>query len=864
MISCLFPVLQEDRTIKHRGPDTKDLYVELSGTRDWSLRLFSLLALAIFALHGLLTLAAAHSSALPVFSNLLQLALGVLISAAAWRKASRSEGFARTFWRLQASGFAIWALAQSLATIYDTMLHRSLNEPWPSDVLFFVWITPAFLSLFLNPHGKPFKVEWQDWLDFAQVCIVVTSLYAFEFDTPPKGNGWELSTEQLALSVENGRNLLLVACFALRSIGTQSTEARALYRRMAVFFTLFAIAEGPYLYLQVYSNLRPGTVWDLPWSLAFAAGTLLIATWEPRTVQENPQEFSRPALLRTQAALKLIPLFFPLLVLIIAAHIAAERFWLAAGAVLASFACSSVRIYLVEQQQRKSEAALEERNALLKAVFEGAGDAIYVKDLNGRYLIGNNIALRFLGRGLEQMSGKRAGDLFEAAVAKQIEESDRQILVSGEPQSFELQLTRDSRLRTFLLWRNVFRDAYGKVVGFITVARDMTEYRVMEERLRQSQKMEAIGTLAGGVAHDFNNILMVISGYGSVLMDALAGDPKQRAHVEQIQKAGERAAALTRQLLAFSRKQAIQPVPLNLNSVVNGIEKLLHRLIGENISIVTQLAADLGFALADAGQIEQVILNLAVNARDAMPDGGKLSIETRNTDFRTGKTLGQQEIRPGEYIELIVADTGSGMEAAVQAHVFEPFFTTKASGKGTGLGLSTVYGIVQQANGYVGFTSAPAAGTTFRIFLPRNDAKAATTSASGATEATYRGAETVLLVEDDASVCELVRSVLTAHGYSVLATRHPSEAETICQKHGAAIDLLLTDVIMPEMSGAELSKRLSKYREGLRVLFMSGYIDDSVVRRGINQSEMPFLQKPFSPQNLAKKVREVLDAAPVR
>jgi PAS domain S-box-containing protein len=860
---CLFALLLEDRTIRHLGSLLEALLVNSWDVNGKGWRLYSASALLLLFVHTVLLFAARHSHVMPLISDVLQMVLAVVVGAAAWHAAKQSSPFAKMFWRLQGAGFFIWAFAQGLATIYESILHRPVNQPWPSDILFFLWITPAFLSLFLDPFVDSVKIEWQQWLDFAQVGIVVTSLYIFAFEVPAGANGWPVSIEQMALAVEYGRNILLVACFAFRAYGTRSAEARDLYARMAIFFALFGIAEGPFLYLQVFASLRPGTLWDLPWTFAFAAGAVLVSWPNGKLLEEKPAEIVKALPARALTAPKLIPLFFPLAVLLMAAHIATRQFWLAAAAVFASFACSALRIYLVEEKQRESAVKLEERNTLLKAVFEGAGDAIYVKDLEGRYLIGNNVALRFLGKDLEEIGGKKTGDLFEAAVARKIEESDRQIFASNLPQSFELQLSRDGRFRTYLLWRNVFRDAHGKVLGIITVARDMTEYRVMEERLRQSQKMEAIGTLAGGVAHDFNNILMVISGYSSVLTEALNGDPKLRTHVEQIQKASERAAALTRQLLAFSRKQTIQPVPLSLSSVVNGIEKLLHRLIGENITIKTQLASDIGAVLADAGQIEQVILNLAVNARDAMPDGGQLTIETRNTVLDGGKSIGQQDVRPGHYVELIVSDTGTGMETAVQSHIFEPFFTTKPAGRGTGLGLSTVYGIIQQANGYVGFTSAPGAGTAFRICLPRIDSKQNVEAAEDDAQLALRGAETVLLVEDDASVCELVRSVLTSHGYSVLATRHPSEAETICQKYGTRIDLLLTDVIMPEMSGAELSKRLMGFHSGLRVLFMSGYIDDSLVRQGVNQKEVAFLQKPFSPQNLAKKVREVLDAARV-
>jgi two-component system cell cycle sensor histidine kinase/response regulator CckA len=532
--------------------------------------------------------------------------------------------------------------------------------------------------------------------------------------------------------------------------------------------------------------------------------------------------------------------------------------------VITSFACSSARIIFSERQRRQSDIALEEKNALLKSIFEGTGDAVYIRDLVGHYVIVNPAFAKYFEKPVEEIVGKTAAQLFDFATARRLSETDRLVIETGLTQTFEYELPLVNGTRAFLAMKSPYRDGQGKTIGVIVVARDITEYRAMEERLRQSQKMEAIGTLAGGVAHDFNNLLMVIAGYGSVLNEALAGEPKLRAQVEQIQKASERAAALTRQLLAFSRKQTIQPVLLSLNSAVTGVEKLLRRLIGENISIVTLLGPDLGSVRVDAGQIEQVILNLAVNARDAMPDGGKLTLETRHREIGAGRNSQAEAVEPGRYVELSVSDTGIGMDAQMQAHIFEPYFTTKPSGKGTGLGLSTVYGIVQQAGGYISFSSKLREGTTFRILLPQIDSAQAPGSSSDFPDASYSGEETVLLAEDEPAVCDLVRAILTSRGYTVLSARLPQEAERIAETHAGKIDLLLTDVIMPGMSGAELSKRISMHIPSVKVLFMSGYIDDSVVRQGISENETAFLQKPFTPLSLAKKVREVLDGAAVR
>jgi len=671
---------------------------------------------------------------------------------------------------------------------------------------------------------------------------------------------------RLAWLPDTVRDTVLASAFTLRAIMSRQRLARSLYGRMAVFFVLYLAGEIPYLYLQATKSLPSGTPWDLGWTLPFLAITILAATSRPVTeiaaAAEEPH--AKKENLGQWGLIHIVPMIFPLVVLLMAAGVAEKQLAVATVMVVASFACSSARIIFSEKQRRQSDIALEEKNGLVKSVFEGTGDAVYIKDLEGRYVIVNPAFARYFEKPVEQIVGKTAAQLFDFATARRLSETDRLVIETGQAQTFEYELPLVNGTRAFLVMKSPYQDGEGKTIGVIVVSRDITEYRAMEERLRQSQKMEAIGTLAGGVAHDFNNLLMVIAGYGSVLNEALAGEPKLRGHVEQIQKASERAASLTRQLLAFSRKQTIQPVPLSLNASVSGVEKLLRRLIGENIAIVAHLGPDLGSVRADAGQIEQVILNLAVNARDAMPDGGKLTLETRQREIGAGRNGQAEVIKPGSYVELSVSDTGVGMDDRIQAHVFEPYFTTKPSGKGTGLGLSTVYGIVQQAGGYISFSSKPREGTTFRILLPKIDSAQATGSASDFPDASYSGEETVLLAEDEPAVCDLVRAILSSRGYTVLSARLPQEAERIAETHQRKIDLVLTDVIMPGMSGAELSKRIARRIPGIKVLFMSGYIDDSVVRQGISENETAFLQKPFTPLSLAKKVREVLDGAAVR
>jgi len=391
---------------------------------------------------------------------------------------------------------------------------------------------------------------------------------------------------------------------------------------------------------------------------------------------------------------------------------------------------------------------------------------------------------------------------------------------------------------------------------------DRTENRRLEEQLRQSQKVEAIGRLAGGIAHDFNNLLTAIVGYSDLALTNLGEDSPLSADIIEIRKAGQRAATLTRQLLAFSRKQVLQPIVLDLNDVVSNTDKMLRRLIGEDIELVTLLGKDLGCVRADPGQIEQIILNLTLNARDAMLQGGKLTIETANVELDEAYARRHIAVEPGSYVMLAVSDNGLGMDAETQEHLFEPFFTTKEVGKGTGLGLSTVYGIVKQSCGNISVHSEPRKGTLFQIYFPRvHEAAEVWEQPRKSDPERLTGTETVLLVEDQGIVRNLVRHVLERREYTVLEASHGEEALQLANRHEGSIHLLVTDVVLPRMSGRQLAERIAALRPEVRVLYMSGYTDDAIVHHGVLDPGISFLQKPFTPDALARKIREILDSS---
>jgi PAS domain S-box-containing protein len=399
------------------------------------------------------------------------------------------------------------------------------------------------------------------------------------------------------------------------------------------------------------------------------------------------------------------------------------------------------------------------------------------------------------------------------------------------------------------------------VPSLLTMFRDLSERKRLEAQFQHSQRMEAVGQLAGGVAHDFNNLLTVITSYSGMLLSELSEDAAAWADLQEISRAADRAAGLTRQLLAFSRQQVLEPRLLDLNEVARDMNKMLHRLLREDIALHTVLTPSLDTVFADAGQIEQVIVNLVVNARDAMPDGGMISIETANVELDQSYSTQHMDVEPGSYVMLAVSDNGYGMDAATQARIFEPFFTTKEVGHGTGLGLSTVYGIVKQSGGHIWLYSELGLGTTIKVYLPRMDVAADALPRSGTHTAIGRGTERILLAEDETQVRLAARRILERSGYEVLEATSATEALQLCEDDESSIDLLLTDMVMPEMSGRMLAEAVRARRPEVSVVFMSGYTDDTAIRHNLVETGTLYLQKPFTPDALARKVREALDAS---
>ncbi|HUE82030.1 MAG TPA: PAS domain S-box protein [Pyrinomonadaceae bacterium] len=548
----------------------------------------------------------------------------------------------------------------------------------------------------------------------------------------------------------------------------------------------------------------------------------------------------------------------------------------------------------------------------LASIVESSADAIFGKSLDGIITSWNKGAERIYGYTAEEVVGKPISVLIPPEQGDELRQIHETASRGESLDDYEtLRVRKDGNEIYLSLSISPIKDTTGRLTGASIVARDITEQRLAqkalqqahdelevrvkertvqltqavaslekeiadrqeaeealektEEQLRQSQKLEAVGRLAGGIAHDFNNLLTVIIGYSDLISSKGGLDARVTERVEEIHKAAVRASSLTRQLLAFSRKQVLKPQVLDLNELVEGLSKMLSRLIGEDVQIINSLGAGLGKVNADPGQIEQILINLAVNARDAMPDGGQITIKTANAELDQAYSDMHMAIKPGHYVMLAVSDTGLGMDAATRERVFEPFFTTKEVGKGTGLGLSMVYGIVKQSGGNIWVYSEPGHGATFKIYLPLITEESFVNAPIEGTESLVtKATETILLVEDEEMVRKLARDILESRGYRVLSAQNGEEAMTLCQTHREEIQLLLTDVVMPKMNGKKAAEAIMALHPEIVVLYMSGFTDDAIVHHGVLHPGMNFIEKPFTAEVLARKVREVLDKSRTR
>lgn len=928
------------------------------------------------------------SAAASVWGDWIDTAAPLVAVVISWLASRQAGPFGKRVWRLVAFSSLLAAVGQGFYTEYYDYLHAPLGTLWPSDVLVFFWVVPIVLTLFLSPRD-PGGHGWLRMWDFAQVCTLALAVELSEIYVPSRWQSAGRAMQIHALHAGMFFYGLIAVSFLVRGLlGTNRTERRY-FMRMGGFLVVYAFVLNGTLYYQASGHYEQGEWPDITWTLSYCLLIVIAGTWSDRE-EQVPLE-SRSGTLQRLAQFS--PALIPAIVFPMALSIAQEQFWWAAGLVIVSFAAATGRMFVVQNQLVISSRELQKNLALLRGITEGTTDAVFVKDLNGRYLMINSAGAALIGCSVEEVLGKDDSELLSPDTAPAVMELDRRVLASGVTQTYEERAAAtDGISRLYLATKGPYRDEQGEIVGLLGICRDITarkqaeeeirqsqqklrfhfehtplavvewnlDFRVtawnpsaerifgytrqealgqhgslivpvayreqvdrvwhdlihpaegreasrarfghndnitkdgrliscewyntplldesgrvfgvaslvqdvtervaLEERLRQSQKMEAVGRLAGGVAHDFNNLLTVILGYSQILADSVPAGSRMADSTAQIKSAAERAAGITRQLLAFSRKTVLRPRVINLNDILLNLDSLLRRLIGEDIEVLSIPANDLGAVRGDPGQIEQVIMNLALNSRDAMPRGGKLTLETANVSLDQSYAREHEPLVPGRYVMLAVSDTGCGMSAETQARIFEPFYTTKEVGKGTGLGLSMVYGIVKQSGGYIWAYSEPNRGTTFKIYLPRVDQPAEASAGEKHTKPVQRGTETILLVEDDPQLRQLSSSVLAHCGYNMLVAATPQEGLAICQANHNDIRLLVTDIVMPGLNGRELAERALKICPKLRVLYISGYTANAIVHYGTLDAGLWFLPKPFTLSALIAKVREVLDS----
>jgi len=940
-------------------------------------------AAILLGVHGTVLAVRYGTDTASLWGDWIVAAAALTAAVMCWQVSRQAGPFGQRVWRLVGLSSLLAAAGQTLYTIEYHHRHAPFGTLWPSDFLAFFCLVPVVMTLFLSPGDSRHGFGWLRVCDFAQVCSLVLALELSQIYVPSRWQASGRAMEVRALQVGIFFFGLIVVSFFARGLLCKSRPARTFFLHMGGLMAVYGVALNSNLYSLALGHYRPWGGRGLFWTFAFCLQSAIAVTWDESEQEPATEERSRGLRLLAQFSPLLIPaIVFPLLL-----RVAQEQFWWAVVLAMVSFAAGAGRLFVLQNQLLLSRQELERNLALLQGITEGTTDAVFVKDLAGRYLMINSAGARFLGCTAEQVIGKTDVDLFLPEVGRAIMERDRKTIESGDTQTYEEFGTAAGVTRLYLATKGPFRDPGGKVIGLLGICRDITdrkrageeirqsqqklrmhiestplavvewdlEFRVaswnssaqhlfgysqdealgkhasfivptqyrqhveqvwqqliarkggsrstndnltkngriitcewyntplvdeadrvlgvasfvqdvtervaLEERFRQSQKMEAIGRLAGGVAHDFNNLLTVILGYAQILSDGLP--PGRLADsTAQIKSQAERAAGITRQLLAFSRKQVLSPRIIDLNDILLNLDSLLRRLIGEDIEVITAPARDLGPVKADPGQIEQVIMNLALNARDAMPHGGKLTLETANSELDETYAGEHPPIAPGHYVMLAVGDTGVGMSPEVQARIFEPFFTTKEVGKGTGLGLSTVYGIIKQSGGYIWVFSEPGKGTTFKIYFPRVEQPVQPLGVEKwPSSSVQHGNETVLLVEDDPQLRELTSDVLTQCGYKVLVAGSAEDGLAIAKANRHDIRLLITDVVMPRINGPQLAEQVLRIAPEVRVLYISGYTDDAIVHYGMLDEGLWFLPKPFTMAALVNKVREVLDAS---
>ena len=811
---------------------------------------------------GILFLAHLVASFLPtvslrsIASDIVQLLAALLAAAACCDARRRASHYARSFWLMVASSCFLWAFAQCLSMYYFYGLKWTGPTPIASGTAFFLSFLPMFLAVLLPESRTPESdIDWERILDTFQVTLLIFAVYTIVVIVPQTMTN-DKGPEAPRLVALNLRNALLLTAFAARWMVDGREEMRRLLRPIAAAFALYAGGTFFANRMDLLSVSPAGNFYDMTWSVPFLLIAVFAERWEPETGAAT----SRWTFGYFGLALVYLPsMLLPLLLLKLYSSVVKEQVFVGLAGLTVSAVLYTIRVALMAHRQESVSEALQSSETRYRTLFDRNMAGVFRSTVEGKMLDFNEAFAKMFGYAREELLQMTSKDLYYGGA----EERKRLIDARREDpgKQFEVRYKRKDG-SALLAVQNVsiqrMKDGTEIIEGTLI---DITRRQALEEQLRQAQKMEAVGRLAGGVAHDFNNLLTVITGYSQMQMEETQQGTSLYDHAQQVYEASQRAAALTRQLLAFSRQQVLQPQVVSLNTILESMQKMLSRLIGEDIRVRTVCCDEAALVRLDPAQIEQVILNLSINARDAMPKGGQLTLETTRVDLDETYTKDHPYVKPGTFMQLTVSDNGIGMDDKIKARIFEPFFTTKETGKGTGLGLSMVYGVVKQSGGHITVYSEPSIGTTFKLYFPVVEKTVEVREPKTAIAMQRRGEETILVVEDDQSLRELARSILANQGYKVFAAQNPEEVRDLCKKHGAAINLLLTDVIMPVMSGKEIALMCAEMIPALKVLYMSGYTSDVIMHHGVLDEGLAFLQKPFTPVSLTAKVREVLDGA---
>ena len=821
------------------------------------------LGVAMFAAHVAVLLTCGTRAPGPMWSNVLQFVLGVLASAFVTICAFEGDWFVRQIWRLFAAGFWLWTIAQGLFTLSEYFWHRELH----SHDLLFLWPFAFLLAAALEPADDKEKIDGTLLLDIAQVLIIAFVLDLFLFE-PDLGAALPIATnlDVLRWKARLIRNLVILGAIVLRGRLSTTAQAREIYWRVALVLAAYTFADGLYLYGEFTWNFDSGQPWDLLWSIPRLLALLVAGTW--RQVPAHSQHRIYPRLRKRYLLLHTLPLFVPVVVLILAGALAHYSFSLMIFMVVSSMVCAGVRLLITQHKEMLATRELHSMNEQLaewKTRYDEAliasGRVIYDWDVLTDSITYSSSLQQNFG-----LSPETVGNGHSAWIER-IHPDDRskyqdalsRSLATGERLDCEYRIRLGApEYRTVNDVANVMKINLTGVCHLTGVLSDITEKRKLEQQVYASQRIESIGTLSGGIAHDFNNLITVMQGFCEMAEKRIT-DEQAKSDLKEVRGAATRAATLTRQLLAFSRRQVLQPQVVQVGRVVDELHNMLRRLIGEDIEFAIRIAPDVGNIYVDPAQLEQVIMNLVVNARDAMPRGGVLSIEASNTVFDKQSSQAHFGAPPGHYVELSVTDTGEGIPPELQSRIFEPFFTTKPVGQGTGLGLATVYGIVKQSQGYISCYSELGIGTTFKLYFPKSTRDSKKVPESPSRISVAPGAQTVLLAEDDWHVRQFTQKILTELGYKVLSADGAAMAQYMARRSSVPIEVLVTDLVMPGCSGQELAACIRAIHPKIQVLYISGYAESA--HRGIFGPADSFLSKPFSGHALGIKLRELLATA---